>query len=237
MALDERININLEKNPEEVRLTVLTNVCRMLVFRGYLDKKKYMITKDSDEKYKITKDDELDNELFSNMFAEKKDDNLYFIDLDNPYNDEREQTDDEIKFNGNKIIVKMIPQKINDVKSSNILNEFLKTYPDYHKIIVCDYTEKAFLGLMKKSNLELFKEYELMSDLMSFTMMCFNIEIVDEESLTHIKNKKFTKILMNDPSARYINAKKKNILRVEMPNQANKIPEYYEVIDAKGGVF
>jgi DNA-directed RNA polymerase subunit H (RpoH/RPB5) len=231
----DELNINLLKSDEEIRITVLTNICRMLVRRGYLDSKKYKVTKDTKDEYKYTYDDEIDNELFLNFFDKKRDDNTYEILLDNEYQDER--TNDNGDFDGSKVIVRIISQKINDVKSSPLLNDFIKSYSKNHKIVISDVSEKALIGLSKKANLELFKEFELMIDVMSIIGSPLKISIEKEDRIAHILNTKIPQIYSNDLYARYLNAKRDDIICAILPNKSNPVKEYRRVKDPKTGIF
>lgn len=231
----EELNINLLKSDEEIRITVLTNICRMLVRRGYLDAEKYRTSSKTKEELKYTPDDKIDNELFLDFFEKKKDDNTYIIPLDSEYNDERINGTGE--FDGTKIIVRIIAQKINDVKSSPLLNEFIKSYSKYHKIVISDMSEKAFIGLSKKPNLELFKEQDLMIDLMSMIGSPLKLSIVDESRLNHILNARIPHIYSNDPMARYLNAKRDEIICAILPNKSNPVLEFRRVKESKAGIF
>lgn len=232
----ETININILKSDDEIRLTVLTNVCRMLVRRGYLDENKYVVSDKTKDKYKYTLDDKIDNELFLKFFDKKRDDNTYTIILDEKYEDHRNT--DKKDFDGTKILVKIIHQKINDVNSSPMLNDFIKNDAKYHKIIIVDdFTEKAFIGLSKKANLEIFKESELMIDLMSMHGQPLKVSIINEERIKYLMNPKLPKIYQNDPIARYYNAKKEDFIEAILPNKANPIIEYRRVIDSKLKMF
>lgn len=231
----DELNINLLKSEEEIRITVLTNICRMLVRRGYLDEKKYESTSKTKEDKKYTPDDKIDNELFLDFFKNKKDDNTYIIPLDNEYTDKR--LNNKTDFDGTKIIVRIIAQKINDTKSSPLLNEFIKAYSKNHKIVVSDMSEKAYIGLSKTPNLELFKEPDLMIDLMSMVGAPLKISIVDESRLDHIQNAKIPYIYSNDPFARYLNAKRDEIICAILANKSNPVLEFRRVKEPKTGIF
>jgi DNA-directed RNA polymerase subunit H (RpoH/RPB5) len=225
--------INQYKDKETIRLTVLTNICRMLIRRGNLSSEKYMMdNKSTENKIYVSKYDSIDNNKFLRFIGRKDDDNIYKIPLDVPYVN---QNLSESKFNGNIVIVKLIPLAVKDVTNSPLLNDFLKTYKTSHKIVVFEsISERAYTYVNSIPNSEVFNEGRLMIDLMSHINSPIECSIIQDKDISHFINPKLCKIFENDPLARYYNAKKGNILRIIRPSLSNNIEVgLRRVVDAK----
>lgn len=231
MAAENYDNLNIDD--ETIRITNLTNVCRMLVTRGYMDYKKYQST----DEVKQTKSsvigpayDNLNNDLFLPLVAERSDNGIYTIPLDVPYEDQRDGQG-TLEFDGSRVIVKIVPQVLKDVGNSPILEDFFKTYTKYHKIIIFDgVSDKVYNTLIKKKNTEVFDRDALMIDLMSHEAAPISCNFVTREDISHIKNPKMAKIHENDPLIKYYNGKRGKILRVLRPSLNNSIEAAYRVI-------
>ena len=215
--------INLHFSDEKIRITVLTNICRMLLTRGYMDKK-----------YK-TDMDIIDNNKFLPFIETRTDNNIYTIPLDTPYKDQRENSSE---FEGNSVIVKIIPHIVKDVSNSPVLNDFFKTFNKHHVIIVFDGMDsKVYTSLTKKKNVEVFDRDSLMIDLMSHVCAPVSCQLVTEDDISYITNLKISKILENDPLCKYYNGKKPMILRIIRPSLNNSIEIAYRKIIEQKAVF
>lgn len=224
--------VNLYFSEEKIRLTVLTNICRMMVTRGYMDKDKY------------TKNDEngnnkIDNALFLPFIDTRVDNNTYIIPLDTPFRDQREgKGDATVEFDGSSVIIKIIPQVVKDISNSPLLNDFFKTYNKNHKIIVFDgMADKVYNVLSKKRNVEVFDRDYLMIDLMSHKCAPVSCSIVTEDDINYITNPKIAKILENDPLCRYYNGKKSSIIRVVRSSLNNSEEVVYRKVIEPKSVF
>lgn len=247
---------NLQYNEEKIRLTILTNICRMFVTRGYMDSIKYGPVKNDDKKESDTgrlpivekpSDDHINNALFSPFINTRTDNNTYMIPLDYPYKEqidtreikEKEKKENvEVKstFDGSVIVVRLIPQIVKDVSNSAILNDFIKTYENNHKIVVFDgMADKVYTILNKKKNVEVFDRDFFMLDLMSHVCAPESCNfLTEDEMLDYIDNPKIAKIHENDPLARYYNGKKGQILRIIRPSLNNSFEVgLRRIIDAK----
>lgn len=233
--------INLHKDEETIRLTVLTNICRMMVVRGYMDKKKYALTPESAKRpgpiSQTSDSDPIDNKLFLPYIEKRTDNSVYTIPLDIDYKDERDnkKKGDVPEFDGSMLVIKLIPQKVTDIENSPLFNEFNKTYAKYHRIIVFDgMSDKAYNSVRRRKNLEAFDRDGLMIDLMSYIASPISCEIVTEDDTKHIINPKIAKIHENDPLARYHSAKKGQILRIVRASINNSTEvAYRRVTDPK----
>lgn len=246
-------HINLQYSEEQIRLTVLTNICRMLVTRGFMSASKYAPSNKEDEK-KQDKDkgvrsitvehptgkDRINNTLFLPFIAARTDNNIYVIPLDTPYRDQREAKGEaNIDFDGSVIIIKIIPQIVKDISNSPILNDFFKSYNKNHKIIVFDgMSDKVFNVLSKKKNVESFGRDFFMMDIMSHVNAPNKVEFVTLADISHMTNPKLAKIHENDPTCMYFNGKQGQILRTISPSINNCVfVNYRKVVAPKSGAF
>lgn len=240
---------DLYYSEEEIRLTILTNICRMMIRRGYMDKSKYgypkdKIIKEDKEKKSAVKSvvkspssiDDIDNSLFLPFIETRVDNNTYIIPLDTPYRDQREAKGEaHADFDGSSIVVKLIPQVVKDITNSPILNDFFKQYNTQHKIVVFDgMADKVYSVLSKKKNVEVFDRDYLMIDLMSHIGAPILCSIISDDDISFITNPKIAKILENDPLCRYYNGKKSQIMRIVRSslNNSQEIA-YRRIIDGK----
>lgn len=260
---------NLYFSEETIRLTVLTNICRMMVMRGYMDINKYKKPSEdpdnsdlvdavtvSDSENPDNSDSEnsdnsesvnaviirspisnkIDNSLFLPFIEARVDNNTYVFPMDKPYRDQREgKADANADFDGTSVIVKIIPQVVKDITNSPLLNDFFKTYPNNHKIVVFDgLADKVYSLLNKKRNIEVFDRDYLMIDLMAHTGAPVWCELVTEKDIAYITNPKIAKIHENDPLCRYYNGKKGMIMRIISPslNNSEEI-RYRKIIEPK----
>lgn len=230
-------SINQRFSDEKIRLTVLENICRMMITRGYMDKDKYSFPEvnNNSNPYNL-----IDNTKFMSFIGSYVDNNTYLIPIDNHYRDEREVSGDGAnhEFDGSVLVVRLIPQIVKDITNSPILNDFFKTYTNHHKIVVFDgISDKVYNSFRKKKNSEVFDRDFLMIDLMSMTCAPNNCKFVSKDEISHIINPKFSKMHENDPCARYYNAKVGSILRIERPSINNSCDIGYRKIIEPKSIF
>ena len=219
--------INLYFTDEQIRIKVLTNICRMLITRGYMDIEKY---KKKTENEKVI----IDESLFLPFIGSRIDNNIYIIPLDKPYIDQRESKE-PLEFDNKNIIVKLIYQVVKDVSNSPLLNDFFKTYNKNHSIIVFDgMATKVYMTLSRKKNIEIYDRDSLMIDIMSHVCSPISCSLVSENDISYITNLRISKIYENDPLCKYYNGKPPAILRIERPSINNGIEiAYRRIIDQK----
>lgn len=239
--------VNLYKDDETIRLTVLSNICRMMIRRGVLDINKHTNKNpgsgpsESGDIEQISKMDPIDNNSFLKHIGKRSDNGVYVIPTDVHFKDDMLRTDEgkrkdeNIDFDGSKLVVKIIPQKITDITNSQIINDFLKTHVNHHKLMVFDsISEKAHASIRKHYNLEAFDKDSLMMDLMSYICAPIGCMLVNTSDMKHIINPKIAKIHENDPMARYYSAKKGDIVRIIRASANNSMDvAYRRVIDPK----
>jgi DNA-directed RNA polymerase subunit H (RpoH/RPB5) len=239
--------VNLYFSEEKIRLTVLTNICRMMVTRGYMDADKYKFDPEKPLEKEVARtvieqpssNDKIDNSLFLPFIQNRVDNNTYIIPLDTPYRDQREgKGDANVDFDGSTVIVRIVPQVVKDISNSPLLNEFFKTYNNNHKIIVFDgMVDKVHNVLSKKRNVEAFDRDYLMIDLMSHRCAPVACSLVTEEDINYITNPKISKILENDPLCRYYNGKKGSIMRIVRSSLNNSEEIVYRKVIEPKSVF
>ena len=239
-------HINLVFTDERIRVTVLTNICRMLVTRGYMDADKYKPADDAKDAkdvkaYPVDQpsiDDPIDNQRFAPLIRARTDTGIYTIPLDRPYENERSKEDKEKPFNPDKLVIKLVHQVVKDITNSQNINDFLKSYPMYHKIIVFDgMADKVYDVLRRKKNVEVFDRDFFMIDLMSHVCAPIRCELVTEEAIGYMVNPKIAKILENDPLVRYYNGKRNSILRIVRPSLTNSVEVAYRRVVEPKSVF
>jgi len=231
--------ISLNFDDEKKRLTILTNLCRMLVRRGNLSFEKYKLTKDKKEYENPTlvpPNNNIDNDLFLQFIKKKDDTYTYTIKLDVPFKDERQ--DNSSEYNGSILIIKIIPQVIKDIGSSSIVLDFLKLYNKNKKIIIFDgMSDKVHNLLSKKKNVEVFDKDYFMIDMMSMIFAPISCNLISQQDIAHIIAPKLPKIFENDPLVRYYNGKKNGLIKIIRPSLNNSIETVYKKIIEFKSVF
>lgn len=254
---------NLQFSEEKIRLTVLTNICRMMIRRGHMDPEKYKKREEESEKSEesseqtkkiITNEnmirrisveppsiyDPYDNDLFLPFIGSRVDNNTYIIPIDKSFRDQREINAEggNLEFDGSSLIVKLIPQVVKDVSNSPILNDFFKSYGNNHKIVIFDgIADKVYNIIRKKKNIEVFDRDYLMIDFMSHDCAPADCNLITLKDIEHITNPKFSRAHENDPLSRYYNAKVGNILRIERTSINNSREIGYRKIIEPKSVF
>jgi hypothetical protein len=216
--------IPLVKDEETVRLTILTNICKMMVRRGNMSIEQYSLP---------DKLGHFDDKLFLDLFKDRTDSNIYEIPMNVHLLNEKKNKQTE--FDGSKLIVRIIPQSIADISNNTMFLDFMKTYSAYHRILVFyEVADKVFNSAEKKPNLEIFDRNSLMIDLMAYSCSPIECRIIQPDEIGHMINPKHAKILQNDPLAKYYNAKKGNIIRIVRRSINNgREVGYRKVIDSK----
>ena len=222
---------SLEYDAETIRQTVLTNICRMFVRRGYMDINNYNKGVSKDSLAVAPSNDEFNNDLFLPFIKERTDLNVYTIPLDKPYINQSSNS----SFNGSKLIVKIVYSDLKDVNNTPILEDFYKKHENFHKLIV--FNNILDKHIYKKKNIEFFDEAFLMIDLMSHEIAPISCSIVSIDDISYIKNPINGYIYINDPITRYYNAKKTDILRIVRPSINNGLEFTYKTVTDAKSVF
>lgn len=235
--------INPQFSEEKIRITVLTNICRMLINRGYMNKDKYTKSTNSKSNQKSLanslESDDIDHDKFLPFIGDRVDNNTYIIPLDKPYPDDREgKKDVKEEFDGSVLVVKLISQVVKDITNSPILNDFFKSYDKNRKIVVFDgMAYKVYTSMRKQKNVEVFDRKSLMIDIMKHDGAPISCSFVTEDDIKHITNPKLPKIHENDPTCRYYGGKTGYIMRIVRPSINNSKEIAYRRVDDPKPVF
>lgn len=199
----------VEKNNEDIRKTVLTNICKMLLERGTIKLENY-------------------NEIVKKLIDKQTDDNIYIINKDK-YKDKEKQ----------KIAIKLFTGKITSVSKQSPMTDFINKHIGYHKIIVVkNINTKSGQNIMSNySETELFLENEFMINLVDCTLVP-KYEVLDKETDDfknfceeyQCKKRNIPKLYSTDPMARYYNLKKGDIVRIIRPSETSGYSSSYRIV-------
>jgi len=212
--------IPVKKNAEIVRIEILTNIIKMLNYRGLILKEN--ITKhiqsiqtiSSDDSYKINLDVGIKQDIQSTYTTD---------------------------FDPKVVIIKIIHQKILGITKLPIIKEFIDTNVLYHKIFIFDgISDKAKQTLYSFPNTEVFIESFLMINIVEhIDSPTYELLTEDEQKEvleTYIvKRKELPKLLTSDPIVSYFNLKRGEIIRVISCSEQSGFAVRYRIV-AKGMV-
>lgn len=199
----------IEKNNDDIKKAVLTNTVKMLTERKSLDKKNL-------------------EKNIKTLIETTNDDNSYFINLDNYKNEEDK-----------KVSIRIFPQKISAISKQSGISDHLNKYKDMHKIIVVKgiNTKAAQSILNNYPKTEIFMENELMINLVD-NVFVPRYEVLDRETedfktfceLYNCKKRNIPKLYAHDPTARYYNLKKGDIVRVIRVSETSGLSAFYRIV-------
>ncbi len=201
----------IDKTDEEIRQTVLTNVVKMFIERGLINKKSLS---------KI-----LGPLLDKNN---KSQDDIYLIQLDNKLDD------------SNELLVKILKQKLTAISKQSSINEFLSNSSNKTKnklLIVEEINPKATQYIKTNyASTEVFSEHELMVNLVDIINVP-RYEVLDKNSDLYktftqefnCKKRDIPKVLTTDPLARYYRLQQMDIVRVVRPSETSGLTTYYRI--------
>jgi DNA-directed RNA polymerase subunit H (RpoH/RPB5) len=204
------------KNPETIRKEVLKNCLKMLKERKLIDEKNYEVQLSKTQK--------------------QNEDDFYIIDLNKSINPDI--TDDEYTkiFDGNKVIIKIIHQKIQGLSKSPLIKDIIDKYKTHHKIFIVDMiSDKARQLLYQTPNTEVFNESFMLINLIEH-INSPSYEILSEEESKEImdsylvKKKELLKMLMFDPVSKYYNLKRGQIIRVIRASEQSGYSIAYRIV-------
>ena len=189
------LHSRLDLDIEEIRKRVLTNVIKMIRYRGYLSEQKWT------------------DQIIAQYAQKRSDSNIYKVQLDN-------HLPAEPNFDNTAIYIKIVAQKINSISSSPVVNDFLKTHTDKYKILVFDsISDKAVTAFSGSGKIEVFEEKFLMLDLMShYASPKYHVlndeEVKELKNSYNVDNKTTPKMLLNDPAAKYLGLKRGQFVKI-----------------------
>ncbi|ARF09488.1 DNA-directed RNA polymerase subunit 5 [Indivirus ILV1] len=199
----------VEKNNEDIRKTVLTNVVKMLTERG------------------ILKLENQENNI-KTLIDKPTDDNIYIITKDK-YKEKEKQ----------KIAVKLFMTKIASISKQSPISDFMNKHAAYHKIIIVkSINVKSAQHITSTfSETELFLEHDLMVNLVDCTFVP-KYEVIDKDTddfknfceIYLCKKRNIPKLFINDPMAKYYNLKKGDIVRIIRPSETSGYSSSYRIV-------
>lgn len=199
----------LEKSPNEIRDTVLSNTIRMLTARHLLNEDKL-------------------SENIKKVFDNRNDEGVYQLQLDNP-----ETTADSDKT----FVIKLLLQKITTINKGSPIITFLTQFKSNPKIVIVKDINKKALQFIYNNfpKSEIFQESELMINLIDHVLVPKH-EIVPEEEAskfleTHnAKKRNMSRILTTDPVAKYYNMKPGQLVRIIRPSEKAGFGISYRIV-------
>lgn len=221
--------LSIKKDSETIRITVLTNIIKMLNKRKWINDdnlnkeiEKAIKTQNDNHTYVITLDVNLSN--VATYYPKEEGEERKFID----------------GFTGNTVVVKLLPQKITSVGKSPIIQEFFNEHKKSHKILVVDsISDKSKGQITSMKHVEVFTEAFFMLDLMEIKC-CPKYEVLTpEEILTflesyHLTRKQMKKMKDDDPASQYLFLKKKQIVRIIRNSEISGHSVDYRLVVHKG---
>lgn len=218
------INFQVFMNNSTITKTIITNVVKMLIYRGWIHN---------------NNDISFVENLVNDLIKNKKEETIYNIKLSiNLLNyDTYEQMEDKKNwknFDGTQIYLFLSNQTITG--KSQILIDFINKYNKYHKIIIVEnITDKAKDTLMKNDYTEIFIENELMINLSEhiFSSQYIVLNSEEKEQLLkdyHLKKKELPKQHTSDPMSRYLFLKQGQIAKIIRNSQITAQSVYYRII-------
>jgi DNA-directed RNA polymerase subunit H (RpoH/RPB5) len=211
-------NIVVIKDSETIRKTILTNAIKMLIERKWLS-----------TKWDLTR--------IQNYVNKKQDDQIYTFKLDI---DLKKETDKET-FDGTKLQIKIIYQKISGLSAAPILTDFIKEYENNYKIIIVDDVVDKVLEYFSRETemkVEIFRKSFLMMNIVDYVCSP-KYEILNNEEVEQflteydLKKKELKRIFESDPICKYYNLKKGQIMRIIRSSQQTGISVDYRLVIKK----
>jgi len=225
MSLNELL-LQTRKDSQTIKKTVITNIIKMIKNRKW-----------------ISGSDDFINNMIDKL--NNNDDDKFEINLDISLNElstyEGDEKDTDKNFNGKKVMILLLHQKISGLNKSPAINDFLNTYKNYHKILIVDsITDKTKQMITNYKHTEIFTEDFFMLDLMEHVCspkyeILSNDEAIEFlESYKITKKKEIPKMYDIDPASKYYYMKRKQIVRIIRNSEMTGESVFYRVIVHKG---
>ncbi len=199
----------IEKSPDVIRKTVLTNIIKMLTERKLLKKEN-----EAGNIEKIT--------------STQSDDMIYMVPIDKTGTDEKSKT---------AFAIKIVFQKVTAINKSYGISEFLVNYKNNPKIVVVkDVSKKALQYILNNfGNTEIFLEKELMINIVEHVLLPTHEMLSPDEiqmfyEKYNCKKRNMPKMLSTDPVARYYNMKPGDICRIIRPSEKSGFIASYRLV-------
>ena len=206
--------IPVRKDPEMIRVEVLSNLIKMFSERGYISQ------------------DNIKTNI--NKIKKPESTDTYIINLDKPIKPEGTNVDKN--FNGKTLAVRIVHQKITGITKIPVIKEFLDNFPLQHKVFIfTSISDKAKTTLMNVPNTEVFIEAFLMINLVEH-IDSPRYEVLSEEEIQELQQsymlqkKEIPKILSTDPVVSYFNLKRGQVIRVIRPSEQSGFAVAYRIV-------
>lgn len=184
--------------------TVITNIIKMLAYRGWVD----------DNNIKKTVSELLELKKEEKIFNIKLKKNLLNVNTYEPFEDKKEWKN----FNSENIIIYLYNQKITG-KSQQLL-DFMNKYSNYHKIIVVESITDKYKQILTSSKfVEIFSENEFMMNITEH-VCCPQFIVLTTDELEEcnksygVKKKEMQKQFDTDPMSRYLFLRRGQAVRI-----------------------
>jgi len=217
MAQSSDINpqlIPVRKDPEMIRIEVLSNLIKMFSERGYINR------------------DNIKTNI--NKIKKPESTDIYVINLDKPMLPEG--TNANKNFNGKTLAVRIVHQKIVGITKIPVIKEFLDNFPLQHKVFIfTDISDKAKTTLMNVPNTEVFTEPFLMINLVDHIdspkyEVISDKEIEELQQSYMLQKKEIPKILTSDPVVSYFNLKRGQVIRIIRSSEQSGFAVAYRIV-------
>lgn len=210
---DKKQIMNLEMTELECRKNVLRTITSMLVTRGWLN---YTF---SDELRQVIYNDEFNK--YHNILIKNGDELLdsTFIDCINK-----------------KVAIKFYGSKLNTFKNDREIDSFTSKYATAHKIlIVNNISPKAEKQAYDTSNFEVFKLNSVIVDISRHVCVPTHILLTNEEAKSvldeyKLKPQDMGRIFEDDPMAKFLYARKNDIIQIRRATTSSGITTYYRIV-------
>ena len=206
--------IPVRKDPEMIRVEVLSNLIKMFSERGYISQ------------------DNIKTNI--NKIKKPESTDTYIINLDKTIKPEGTNVDKN--FNGKTLAVRIVHQKITGITKIPVIKEFLDNFPLQHKVFIfTSISDKAKSTLMNVPNTEVFVESFLMINLVEH-IDSPRYEVLSEEEIQELQQsymlqkKEIPKILSTDPVVSYFNLKRGQVIRVIRPSEQSGFAVAYRIV-------
>lgn len=217
--------IPIKKDSETIRITVLTNVVKMLSNRKWIKHERIQ-------------------PIIDELTNTHNDNQIYKINLDveliklSSYEPAYEGTNRNFTkgFNDQLIVIKMLPQRINSISKTPIMVDFLNNYKNVHKILITeDIADKIKYQIMSNKLIEVFREPYFMINLIDHVCSP-QYEVIDpanEELLLktyNLKRKQLKKMFDFDPASQYFFLKRGQIVRIIRNSEISGTAVDYRIV-------
>lgn len=142
-------------------------------------------------------------------------------------------------LNNNNLLIKIINQKINGVGKQTEQFDFINKNANSNKIIICSsYTDSARDDIYNYPRTEIFKEVDMMHNLLDNVYMAMKYEWInknDENYDTFFKEyncspSKIPRIPFYDKIVRYYNKNKLDIVKITFASETSGLVNFYKIV-------